>query len=72
MCNEYSDTRSDSISGNDVVCKDDEGQSGISNDFRAIYFYSLVSVWHSPPDPLPVSLPSASAPLPQISSYASV
>ena len=73
MYNEYSDTSSDSISGNDVVYKGDEGQSKFSNDFVPyMYFYSLVSIWGAmPSEPLPMSMPSASAPLPQISSYTS-
>ena len=44
--------------------------SNISNDFMSYTSYSLVSIWGAV-DPFPVSLLSTSAPLPQISSYAS-
>ena len=51
MCNEYSDTSSDSISGNDVY----EGQSEIFNDSVWYTFYSLISIWRAVPPRPPAS-----------------
>ena len=47
-------------------------KSKISNDFVPYNSQTPVSVWWAAlPDPLQMSLPSVTAPLPQISSYTS-